>query len=57
MCLFHLDFRFDQDCTVRNTNFPSGTWAEEDRSHNPLHRDKSFKLELKVDDDKITVRS
>ena len=27
--IFHLDFRFDQGQTVRNTNFPNGQWSKQ----------------------------
>ena len=54
--IFHWDFRFDQDSTVRNTNFPGGNWGSEERSANPLQKNRPFKIEIRVLDDRYHVR-
>jgi len=55
MSIFHLDFRFDQGSTVRNTSFPTGYWGPEERSGNPLLKGRRFKLEIKVHQDRFEV--
>ncbi|XP_046634460.1 32 kDa beta-galactoside-binding lectin lec-3-like [Daphnia pulicaria] len=59
-CIFHLDFRFNEEepyirTVVRNTNFPYGTWGEEERADNPLQRGESFKIQIKVLEDRFDV--
>lgn len=54
--IFHLDFRFNEDQTVRNTNFPTGTWGSEERSPNPLSKGHPFKIEVKVLEDHYEVK-
>ena len=53
--VFHLDFRFDQGETVRNTDFPHGQWGHEERSPLPIQRGRRFKVELKVHPDRFEV--
>lgn len=60
-CIFHLDFRFNEEepykrTIVRNTNFPSGDWGAEERADNPLQRGEPFKIQIKVLEDRFSVR-
>ena len=54
-CLLHFDFRFDQGETVRNTSYPSGGWAHEERSPLPIIRGRFFCVEIKSLPGRFTV--
>lgn len=41
---------------MRNSNFPTGAWGPEERSDNPLSKGKTFKVEIKVLEDRFHVR-
>ncbi|EFX80743.1 hypothetical protein DAPPUDRAFT_224569 [Daphnia pulex] len=53
--LFHLDFRFDQNETVLNSNYPDGCWAQEERTPLPLILGKKFNIEIKFSADRFVI--
>jgi Galactoside-binding lectin len=55
-CVFHLDFRFDQNTTVRNCNY-GGSWGHEERSHLPVHKGQFFYMEIRAAQDRFLVVS
>ena len=54
-CLLHFDHRFDQGVTVRNVNWPNGSWQHEERSTLTLQRARSFFMEIKCMQDRFQV--
>jgi len=55
-CVFHFNARFDQNQTVRNTNFPSSSWGHEERSALPFSRNRHFFMEIRCLPDRFLVR-
>ena len=53
-CVFHFDSRFDQNQTVRNTDF-HGSWGPEERSPLPLARNRNFNVEIRCLPDRCMV--
>ena len=53
--LFHMDFRFDHNEIVLNSNYPDGCWAQEERTPLPLLLGKKFNIEIKCSTDRFVV--
>lgn len=53
--LFQLDFRFDQNEAVLNSNFPVGCWGEEERHPLPLLMGRKFNIEVKCSTDRFVI--
>ena len=55
-CVFHFDFRFEEETTVRNCNF-GGSWGHEERSQLPVHKGQFFYMEIRAAQDRYLVNS
>jgi Galactoside-binding lectin len=53
-CIFHFDFRFDENTTVRNCNY-GGSWGIEERSLLPVHQGQLFYMEIRAAPDRYLV--
>ncbi len=50
-----MDFRFDHNEIVLNSNYPDGCWAQEERTPLPLLLGKKFNIEIKCSTDRFVV--